>query len=290
MEREHWIDLVRIVELTVRQACPVRNPRHTFTWSEILLVHFWCVQHNRPAEWACDQRHWPADLRPAQLPTPSTLCRRKQQALFNDLLARIARHQQRGRPRGLLWQIDGKPLPVSRHSRDRFATCGRGAGGMAKGYKLHLIRGENRGPEFWRVTPLHVDERVMARRLARQLSGGYLLADGFYDDNRLHAICSARGVQLVAPRRRPGTQLGHGRHHPQRLRSRDMLEQSLTGFGPQLHRQRAGIERYFGTLSCANWGLTHLPAWVRTLRRVRQWVAAKLIIFETVRRMRKCEA
>ena len=35
--------------------------------------------------------------------------------------------------------IDGKPLPVGGASQDPEAHCGRGAGRLAKGYKLYAI-------------------------------------------------------------------------------------------------------------------------------------------------------
>jgi hypothetical protein len=51
----------------------------------------------------------------------------------------------------------------------------------------------------------------------------------------------------------------------------------------QLLQDRAAIERYFG--NATNWGggLTHLPAWVRTHRRVHRWVQAKLTLSQLKR-------
>src|SRR5436190_21890225 len=87
-----------------------------------------------------------------------------------------------GTPRGsqLFKRIDGKPLPVAAHSRDRDARWGRGAGQDSRGYKLHAIWTQRRAmPEQWAVAPLDVDERVIARRLVGRLTGGggYLQAD-----------------------------------------------------------------------------------------------------------------
>jgi hypothetical protein len=45
--------------------------------------------------------------------------------------------------------IDGKALPVGGPSKDADATWGRGAGGLAKGYKLHAIWGEGPLPIAW---------------------------------------------------------------------------------------------------------------------------------------------
>jgi len=53
---------------------------------------------------------------------------------------------------------------------------------------------------------------------------------------------------------------------------------TLTGFAKQLLKQRGEIERYFGNLVSFGNGLTHLPPWVRTHRRVRRWGQAKITI------------
>jgi hypothetical protein len=49
-------------------------------------------------------------------------------------------------------------------------------------------------------------------------------------------------------------------------------------FGRALLRSRGLIERFFGNADSRAEGLGELPAWVRTHRRVRNWVHAKLII------------
>ena len=59
-------------------------------------------------------------------------------------------------------------------------------------------------PETWEVTPLNTSEKVVARRLIPQLSGGgYLLADGNYDANPLYDLAGAEGYQLVTPLPQP---------------------------------------------------------------------------------------
>jgi len=63
-----------------------------------------------------------------------------------------------------------------------------------------------------------------------------------------------------------------------RLRSIELTENPFPAFAGQLLRDREEIERRFGQL--VNWGggLTCLPPWVRTHRRVRRWVQAKLVL------------
>ena len=130
---------------------------------------------------------------------------------------------------------------------------------------------------------MNKDERVMAERLVKAAPPevvGYLSADGNYDSNPLHQVCEARGdLQLVTPRGYgPGKGTGHREQSAGRLRSIALTEGPFAAFGTQLRQDRAEIERQFGNL--VNWGggLTCLPAWVRTHRRVRRWVQAKLVL------------
>jgi hypothetical protein len=79
----------------------------------------------------------------------------------------------------------------------------------------------------------------------------------------------------VAERKRPGTELGHRRHSPGRLRSINLLQNE---FGKALYKCRDDIERSFGGLTNHGSGLAPLPNWVRRLPRIQCWVQAKLII------------
>ena len=183
--------------------------------------------------------------------------------------------------RQLVWMLDGKPLTIGGCSKDRQAGYGRAAGGKAKGYKMHVIYGSDGSIAEWRIASMNVDERVMAARMLRVAPvQGYVLADSNYDSNPLHHICDQRGnLQLLTPRRYgPGRGHGHRQQTPGRLRSKDLLENPQPLFGQQLFAQRAEIERKFGNLTSWGGGLTHLPAWVRTHRRVHRWVQAKLIL------------
>lgn len=285
MEREAWFEIVALVE---RLSPRLSSRRCSFTWAHIVLTHLWAVLHDRPIYWACQARHWPDHLRPIRLPSPSTMTRRLRNACVIRTLRAVQRHLRRGQRRGLLSIIDGKALPVGPHSRDPDARWGRGAGGLAKGYKLHLVSGNHGRIEAWSVKPLNVDERVVARRLiAEARPQGYLLGDAHYDDQHLYACCRRRGTQFVAPRGRPGCGLGHRPPEPARLRAIDMLEQSHTQFGPELMACRRDIERYFGQVCSASHGLPPLPAWVRRQHRVELWVAAKLIVYTVVQRQRR---
>jgi hypothetical protein len=260
--------------------------RQLYTDSTIALVWLWAVLNNQTAKWACRPLNWPGKLPPGGLPSPSRFSRRVSTPRFKQLLAKLERHIAALDPPSTGHVVtligDGHALPVARHSRDRHARCGRGAGGMARGYKLHPLIDDQGRILGWRLAPMNQDEGEMLRRLLRDTGAtlrGYLLADASYDDNWLFAAARERGVQLVAPRRRPGTGLGHVRHDPARLRSMAMLETPANdaGFGTRLYARRSTIERMFGHWACTPALNPDLPAWIRGYPRVHRWVHAKII-------------
>lgn len=172
--------------------------------------------------------------------------------------------------------VDGKPLIVGTHSKDPDCEWGHAARSFGKGYKLHGVYGDGPLPWQWEITPLNVGEPEVAARLVPALPrGGYLLGDKQYDSNPLHDVALATGYQLVAQRKRPGTELGHRRHSPGRMRSIDLLQND---FGQDLYQYRDDVERQFAWLTNHGGGLAPLPNWVRRISRVRCWVQAKLII------------
>jgi len=172
--------------------------------------------------------------------------------------------------------VDGKPLIVGTHSKDSDCKWGRAGRGYGKGYKLHAVYGDGPLPSQWEITPLNVGEPEVAARLIPALPrGGYVLGDKQYDSNPLHDIALGTGHQLVAERKRPGTELGHRRHSPGRLRSIQLLQHE---FGTALYRYRDDVERHFAWLTNHGGGLAPLPNWVRRFSRVQSWVQAKLII------------
>jgi hypothetical protein len=257
------------------------NPHCKYQDKQIVRVFFWAVLHDRPTCWACLHGNWPLHARRRPLPSPSQMSRRLRSGSVLDLARRLERAVLS--PRGLtplLALMDGKPLPVSGVSKDRQAGYGKAAGGMAKGYKLHLLVASDGSVLSWKVAPMSRDERAMGRRLLRDAAAeGYVVADSNYDDSKLHDVCLMKGeLQLVTPCRMPNAKgLGHRYQSPGRLRGLEMVRNKQSGFGPELLRQRRAVERYFGQLSSFGGGLSPLPAWVRTHRRVSRWVQAKLI-------------
>lgn len=207
----------------------------------------------------------------------STLSRRLQTESVKGLLRLLEKHLREIVPCASEKFLDGKPLPIGGCSKDREARFGRASGGVGRGYKLHVICGSRPVPEAWTVRPMNACEWVVARELIPQLTGqGYLVADGAYDKNHLYDLSMLYRHQLVAAPSHPHAKgLGHQRHSPHRLRSLALLREPC---GKQLMKHRTAVERYFGNATAFAGGLASLPAWVRTLKRVTRWVAAKLLI------------
>lgn len=287
MERELFSELAR------RMACLADSSaaKMQFTDAQIVMVYLWAVGHDRPVSWACRAASWPLWHRRRALPSEPTMSRRLRTASVQALLDQVERDTQPA-PAGSTLLIDGKPLPVGAHTKDRQARCGYAAGLLAPGYKLHLICDLNQHIHAWMIAPMNEAEPVVARELILRLTirEGWLLADSAYDSNALHEHAQRQGLLLVAPRKKPGRGLGHRPHSPARLRSVMLMETSDSPLAAELARQRDVIERFFGNLTSFGGGLSPLPAWVRTLPRVRRWVQAKLILnaLRIRRRSRLC--
>jgi hypothetical protein len=256
-----------------------------YTDAEVLAVFLWAALHDRPVSWACQRRNWPMQAWRRRLPDQSTMSRRLRTPGMLVMLWQVTCLLQAGCEPGEVVVADGKPLEVSEHSRDPDARDGRGAGRYGKGYKLHAIADPAAGVFVGvDVQPLNASEttivaRILERKGTRLPDGALLLGDALYDSNPLHAAAARRGVQLIAPRRRPGTGLGSCRHHPNRLESIRITEGEDAELWEDVFApQRAAIERFFGAMASFGGGLFTLPPWVRRLHRVRLWVYAKICV------------
>jgi hypothetical protein len=284
MERELW---PRIDHTVMATGTSIRQAHVTFQPHIIVLTFLWAALHDRPQGWACRPENWSTTTPgPAGLPWESALGRRLRSLAVGVLMRAIADRLRDVLPPRSVHALDGKPLPVGGASHDSDARDGHGAGKIAKGYKLHAVRGGRPMPEAWSVEPLNVCETKAAEALLPELAGrggGYLLADGEYDADAVFDAAGAVGYQLVAPREDPGAGLGHRRQSPYRLRCiellrgtvgaagslRDRIERGFGAFGRELHALRGRIERSFGNATSFAGGLGPLPAWVR--RRHRVW-------------------
>lgn len=278
MEHQLWKAIVAVLTTLDKARKPVACK---FSDEDIVKIHYWSVVHDRGMEWACCKRNWPIHRRRFSLPSPSTMSRRLRSRSVIALLDALERRVVAPKEPGLFWMIDGKPLPIGGCSKDRQAGYGRAANCMAKGYKVHAIVAPDGAIACWRIAPMNKDERVMAERMLRIAPiHGYVVADSNYDSNKLHQVCETRDALQLVTRRRygPSHGTGHRRQSAGRLRSMQMTENPYPAFANQLLRDRDQIERRFAHLSNWGGGLTCLPPWVRTYRRVRRWVQSKLVL------------
>lgn len=279
MERQLWKSILEVLATVDK---PAYNPRLQYPAEFIVRVWIWAVMHDRPVRWACCIENWPIHYRKQSLPSNSTMSRRLRSKDVRQLLLVMEQQVFNAQAGGnIIWMIDGKPLCISGSSKDRQSGFGRAASAKAKGYKLHVILGSDRSLSDWRVAPMNKDERVMAGRMLKSSRiQGYLLADSNYDSNKLHDLCDQKGNLQLISRRRYGKRHGHGhrKQTPGRMRSKEILENPMPHFGDALIQQREDIERYFGNLTNWGGGLTALPPWCRTHRRVHRWIQAKLIL------------
>jgi hypothetical protein len=270
MERELWPPLyhrLRRAGADLCQAHVQHQPR------AIACVLVWAALHDRPVGWACDARNWSTTtLRPWQVPSASTVSRRRHRAVGLLLRAAAGLLRQAGRQAPVSY-LDGKPLPVGPRSK---GPDGRPRGPLGPGYKLHAIWTTQPVPAAWVVTAVGAGEAPVAEGLVGTAGGaGYLLAAGNYDPGALFDRAAEAGYRMVVPAWRVNAGKGHRRQSEPRLRS---IAPVGTNFGRRLYALRAQVERCFGNAGSFAGGLQPLPAWVRGAHRVWCWVAAKLLI------------
>ena len=311
MEADLWPVLYRLIYEEDN-----RRPRKKgvqYSDGRVLEVYCWAVLHDRPTSWACEQRSWagherwrPRD-RARDLPCDSTMSDRLRTLSLRQLLATVLDrlravepHRTRALSRLLsVRTLDAKPLAVGAYSKDRDARWGQvSAKAKARGYKLFCAwdaaADDAVVPDAWTMGAMNrADSEAAATAIVPELAGdGYLIGDAAHDSNPLHEACETlvgrgRGrLRLVAPRKKPGTGLGHGAggHRPGRLRSIEMTEWPVTRgttpcpFAAGLRAMRGDIERRFGNCTSFGGGLQPLPGWVRRPHRVALWVAVKLAV------------
>jgi len=238
-------------------------------------MYFWSVAHDRPRCWAVDRENYHGPFRPRRLPSRSQFGRRlhapRVQAL-RDAVTRACRKEQICP--GLFF-LDGRALPIGPYGQDRDAGKGKVGNRFAKGYKMHALTAESGFVVDLQVTPLNVSEKVVAKELiAAAKPTGLLLADGNYDAGYLYDLAFAHGAMLFTPMPKNAGR-GHRPQSPARLRAVQRWKEG----GDSWYRQRTTVERQFSAHSSFGGGLQPLPAWVRGLDRVTQWVNAKLTIY-----------
>ena len=303
MEDELFAPMYALIQQEASRRPRPKRVRYGDGW--ILAVAFWAVLHDRPRCWTCQRRNWPQRWHWLELPCESTLSVRLRtlsvQLLLERVLFRLLALSAALDGFCLCRRIDSKPLPVGGFSKDRDARRGHATGGVrCKGYKLFCCWGRAAlAPEAMTLAPMNRSDQGGGVELVDRLgalyggnggAGGYLLADSTHDTNPLYEHAGVRGLQLLAPRKQPGTGLGHREHSPRRLRGIELLEgpadtlafasspAATHGFGPALYRCRGQAERDLGNLAGFGGGLQPLPSFVRRPRRVALWVTIKVIV------------
>ncbi|HEX8554712.1 MAG TPA: transposase [Sphingomonas sp.] len=291
MDRERW----RTVLVAVRRAARAvgwngGRRRPVYGNALIVALYMWSVWHDRPLCWASQREHYSRLFRPRRLPSVSQFTRRIKSDDCQRILQLVHDAFAGGRQLTDVAYLDGKPLPVSPVSKDPDATRGKVSGGFARGYKLHALVNRRRRIVAWSVMGLNVDEKTVARdallpRLPPLAPDALVLADSTYDSAPLHAALATQAeVRLIHPLR--GQHRAGGIRRAAKLRQMPATRRALVHAWeehPALTRlvmkARNEIERVFGTLTCTAGGLAGLPAWVRTLARVRRWVGVKIILY-----------
>ena len=192
-------------------------PRCRYSDFLILQLYFWATHHDRPMTWAIQREHYNKMFRPRQCPSISQLNRRIATDRFQLLLQRVHEKLSERPDHTPITTafIDGKALCLPPVSADRQARRGKVPGGWAKGYKLHAIVTDRRQIPVFCVMPLSRHEAPVAHRMLEHLpslAGSLIMADGNYDDRKLHTkIASGGGCLLSKPR-------GRGKHPVSRRR------------------------------------------------------------------------
>src|SRR6266851_4837635 len=223
MEGELWSEVYRMVEQESNKR-PICK-RVQFTDGRILEIFFWAAIHDRPTTWALRAKNWPQQERDRDLPCDSTMSERLRTLSVRLLIQAILDRLHASNDPALVRILDSKPLPVGCYSKDHDAHWGWAAKAKARGYKMFCAWGDGIVPDAWTLGPMNAGDAEAGVKLVPQLTQvAYVLGDSGHDSNSLHATCDRCGCQLVAPRKKPQTNLGHRGHDPGRLRSIQMLE------------------------------------------------------------------
>jgi hypothetical protein len=279
MDRETWIVLDCAVKAAVRR---LPRPRRRFQYSDriILMMWLWAVMHDRPMSWACSRSSYNGIFRPRGLPSVSQFSKRIKTERFDEA-RRILHGLLTGQGReDLLCFFDGKPLVIGEYSTDPDARDGIAAGRYRKGYKLHARTSQSGFFLEYTVLPLNEGEPNTARGLIEALTPGSLsLADANFDSAPLYNAVHERDGFLLTPLKGRATNPRRLAEMGEARRAAIRAWETMPELCEQAMHQRDAIERHFGNLTSFGGGLGPLPAWVRTLPRVRRWVDAKIAIY-----------
>lgn len=287
MDRDLWILLCEKLNQCVRRCNRIygKEKRVQVSTRQVVLMYCWQVYHQRTLCSASDRASYSGCFRPRKLLSVSQYTRRVKSVRTQQLLQML--HEQTAGCEQLsnVSYFDGKLLPVALHSKDKQATKVRTNGGYVRGYRLHAWARENGKIGVWCVTGANAAEQTVARELVPRLPmlghNALVLGDIRFDSADLYRDVAARGAQLLTPL--IGITQDKKKRNQMGVRIEAVIAwEKHSPLARMLLRQRTEIERIFGRLVCTTGGLSPLPAWVRTLPRVRRWVGVK-IIFHNIR-------
>ena len=165
--------------------------------------------------------------------------------------------------------LNGKPMPLNRHTRDKEARKGYGHPAFERGYKIHAWVPSDGAIPCLAGRPLKEGGPKVARGLVHHVGERSLAAADANDDSApLYEAVRQNGAQLLTPlkgmseRPDPWRRMSYGHHVVIGWWRR------MPPFCQSLLRVRIAVERAFSVLTCLGGGLTTLPPWVRTLHRV----------------------
>lgn len=280
MDRDIWIVLMEASRIAARR---MEVPRRKPVYPDLLVLRMWlwAALHDRPMCWACSRSSYNSIFRPRRLLSVSRFSRRLRTGRFARLRVHLHRVLTDHGHESALSYLDGKALAVGECTTDPDARNGVvTTGRFRRGYKMHARADELGFFVEYRVRPLNEGEALIARKLLRRLDVGTLvLADANYDSRKLYAAIERRGSLFLCPVKGHATKARTFRRMPRSRRQavrlwRDKPEMAQAAMG-----LRATIERLFAHLTGFGGGLGPLPAWARTLGRVRRWVDAKVAIY-----------
>lgn len=250
----------------------------------VLMILLWSALNDRPRSWALRAENWRFSPRPSQFISAGQLSRRARQSGVQRALDRIleklcSRLQADVTSQTSLAFADGTPVLVGGASTDPDAKAGRAVKGFGRGYKIHLVYGENGELYGLKITSLNANEGKQLSTMAPDLPSHIkrIFADGSYDSGTVHRTLDKYKIKLVAPVK--SGRVGR-RMDPFRVAACNYLKSPR---GKHQFKKRNAIERFFGALKSLTFGLQGLPSWVRTMQRVRKWITAKLIFFQANR-------
>ena len=286
MDRDIWQRIMRATRVAAAQVGSVGRRRK---FSDLLVVrlYIWAVWQDRTLCWAADADHYGRLFRPRVIPSVSWLARRVRTPQVDAILQLVHNDLSEADRGSWVAYTDGKPLTVSPVSKDRDAKSGHVAGGYGKGYKLHARVTEDGRIPLWSVLPLNAAEQSVAVEFmnGHPTPGTLQLADSNYDSAPFYKAVEAAGGTLLTVLKGQG-QVKNGRHHAVTLRQMGRARREAVDAWrdhPDLcqfvMKARDAIERVFAALTCCAGGLGPLPAWVRTLERVRRWVGVKIVLY-----------